>query len=822
MAKDLTGAISEEVNQHIASLLQHEPKYTMGELLQIINTAIEKAGYGEMQRLTYQALKNRFSVAGYNFKGRLSKTNGAVIQSIAIKTPPEQAALTTNDVWTEELIALIKKAQRQSLVIGNHENLTTHRSILLNNLQALDPSITKSALENYLKRNQHYGQWGISDKVRDKRDRTSVKALLRRTQDYYSKSDFYEAVGKRMQNPLTSEVMIRQRIKKLGIKVPNFKMEKPQKAKLPKKAKHYVSFARIWNNRHYIAGHDVVNALRHDHNFPQQTWSEIEHVRSKYEAYRKIHPELHSDMPRLLRRQPTTGRLVPMTPAAFDQIERFRKSRKKMRNAKGWILMSAQIGATYIPAVDTFRRIAQSRPGFEFAVIAQKFGPIKMSDGRLLSNFAPELEGCVLFEDFVSEDRKLMIDVGSFLLPTLYTKLTSPVARMKSGYSRILAGTNIEFKHLPVQDGDGTRHVMTTGTATRLVLGIDHLGNESTKGVVTQNNAEIAAWIVEFKGKKKWFARPLIMLDETSGVVYDIDPKHGGAIRYTPDCSVHISDAVVEAVAPDDHPISQYQPVVDALWGKTGIMPVLNPAEIYRHDALDVDSAACPFWLKQMPRSASLSRLNFDLAEQEVMALERQLCEQHKMVPRAKQILVAANHPGWLTTWAINCDWRLDPRNYRFGARLCSMIAEETARRETVLSAKKKSHLRHPEALEVIFNGKYPWLEALGRQDERYAKTTEKIKVCLSSHGDIGPKGKTTRSLSSFTVFGNKTQYIVGHGHTGEKLLNVWRVGVSKGAYAHYIDGPITGTDWTATTCVVFMNGQIMSIEIKYGSEWHG
>ncbi len=596
--------------------------------------------------------------------------------------------------------------------------------------------------------------------------------------------------------------------------------QKPKEQEVPKKVRQFAKFARVWNNKKLTSGHDLIEAMKHELG-EMLTLKGIDRLRSKYDSYRKKNPEFERQLVRLSRRHPTTGRIVPMHPAALEQIERFRVSRKQLRQAKGLVVMSAQIGASFIPAVQTFKKIADEL-GYTFVGLPLRFGPIKTHDGRLESNFAPELEDSMLFEDFVYEERRLLLDVSSFLLPTLYTKLSGRVARMKSGLSRIIAGTNIEFKHLPLQGEDGTRHIMTAGTATRLVLNVDALGHESTRGVVTQNDVEIAAWVISFKGKRKWFARPLIMLDEATGEVYDIDPKHGGARLYTADGSEHRPNDIVAVAEPDWHDASTDPEIAKALWGKHGIMPTLKPDEVYRHDGLDTDSPACPFWLKQMSRSAALAGLGFDLAEEEVDAFEKRLVEHHKILPNAEIVIVAANHPAWLTEWAQKCLWREDSRNYAFGSKLCYLMAEETTRRvEEAKTSREKRKAVSPEALEVLFNGRYPWLTALGRQDERYAKTTGKYRVCLSSHGDVAPKGNNTRSLGAFTVYGNKMQYIVGHGHTGEKLLNVWRVGTAKGAYGHYFRGPITGSDWTATTGAVFKNGQIMSLEIKYGSEWY-
>lgn len=356
------------------------------------------------------------------------------------------------------------------------------------------------------------------------------------------------------------------------------------------------------------------------------------------------------------------------------------------------------------------------------------------------------------------------------------------------GESGILAHTKLQLRTIPTPQHRMAKVLTTTGAMTHANY------TDSKAGKLGEFHHTLGACIVELKGKK--FHIRQANADKKSGAFVDLEREYlgdGSCKEAPPALALSMGDTHVDAVCPD---------VVQATFGKGGIVEALKPRHLVWHDLLDGYSvnphhAGNPFVAIGKLRSGKSD------AKAEVMrALE--FVEKHTP-DFARSVVVPSNHDDFLSRWVVSQDWRTAPGNAEFYLETALAMVRGVRTDDT--------GTYYPSPFSY-WGEKY--FSEGDRASVRFLAPEESfalVGVELGMHGDKGPNG-SRGSRHNLRRIGVRS--IIGHTHSPGIEEGCYQNGTSTRLSAEYTLGP---SSWLNTHTVLYANGKRSLILIIDG-EW--
>ena len=349
--------------------------------------------------------------------------------------------------------------------------------------------------------------------------------------------------------------------------------------------------------------------------------------------------------------------------------------------------------------------------------------------------------------------------------------------------SGVFGHPKVAMRSMPRLPGEDPRFLFSTGSVTQRNY-VDRLG-----GKKAAFHHVFGALLVEIDEDGTWFARQLVATE--AGEIHDLDTV------YTPHGSRKEDPDLV--VFGDVHRRFLTDTVREACWGSTGILRTLQCKSQVLHDVHHFVGRS-HHAIKDPFALAEFARTGDDSVENEVAGDAAFL--QSATSPGVQTIVANANHHRHLARWITEADFRMDPKNARYGHWLAY-------NRHVAIEAGQGSGF-DTYAFAVT--------EKTGPlQGTRFLKQDEAFKVHgieLSLHGDQGSNGGRG-SPNTFNAYGRKT--ITADAHTPGIWEGNWRVGTC--AMSQGYNKGMGG--WALVHCLIYPNGK-RTMLIMRGSRWRG
>lgn len=334
--------------------------------------------------------------------------------------------------------------------------------------------------------------------------------------------------------------------------------------------------------------------------------------------------------------------------------------------------------------------------------------------------------------------------------PTAARPLSELDSYAKSN-SGIFPHAKIALESIATGKHEPTKFNFTTGTVTHR----NYI--QRKEGLKAEFHHAYAALIVEVDDRGKWWVRQLNA--DTRGSFYDCPRGVDGGVHV--DDGEVIPGARAEALQPGDVHASEIDEVVaNALWGKDGLMDVLEPKYQFLHDLFSMRSRShhdMGHYSKMLGKFYG----GLDNVEQELkttVALMKVAARDY-----CQMVIVSSNHDRHLDRWLDEANFKVDLPNARFylEAQLAHTLAREKGEDWTAL----------------------PWaLQRYGAPPANYLPRDASFVICGNAggiecgwHGDEGPNGSrgSTRAL---VKVGRRVSK--GHDHTATIMDGVYSAGV--------------------------------------------
>lgn len=349
--------------------------------------------------------------------------------------------------------------------------------------------------------------------------------------------------------------------------------------------------------------------------------------------------------------------------------------------------------------------------------------------------------------------------------------------------SSIVLHTKVQLKSVATPSSKMAKLLMTTGACTVANY------TDSRAGKLGEFHHSLAAVIVEISGKM-FFARHVHFNTKTKSFIdLGTEVRVNKCVGAPRPLALIMGDTHVDSIDPA---------VVDATFGKSGIVSTLKPKHLIWHDTLD--SYSCnPHHFGNPFNAVAKQRAQADDVKAEV---NRAIAFIHKYTPAdTLSVVVSSNHDDMLARWIMKSDWRLDPTNAEFYL-------------ETALAMIKNTRM-------VPAGTSYPdpftyWLrkESKYRQDIKVLNRDESFMLAsveLAMHGDRGPNG-ARGSIRNLRRIGTKS--IIGHSHSPGISEGCYQVGTSTRLRLEYNGGP---SSWLNAHCILHADGKRQLITIVNG-----
>lgn len=365
--------------------------------------------------------------------------------------------------------------------------------------------------------------------------------------------------------------------------------------------------------------------------------------------------------------------------------------------------------------------------------------------------------------------------------PTASSPLTGADG-ITGALSGIFGHTKLQLRTVATPQGKLPKILTTTGACT-----VPNY-TDSRAGKLGEFHHTLGAVLVEVRGKE--FHMRQINADK-NGAFIDLDKWYtpDGVQKAPPALALSMGDTHVRAVDPQ---------VVEATFGRGGIVEMLDPQVLAWHDLLDGDSInhhhdGNPF-LAVQKRYHGL-----DNAEREVHEAVEFLSMHTK---GRKSVVVPSNHDDFLQRWLMRADWRQDPTNAEF--YLQSALA--MVRQAKGLSANAEKLSAFAYWIRTIL-GERSDIHVLSNDESYTAAGIE-----LGMHGDHGPNG-ARGSIKNLRRLGVKS--IIGHSHSPGIDEGAYQNGTSTRLRLGYNTGP---SSWLNSHTVVYGNGKRCLLNIIDGN----
>lgn len=238
--------------------------------------------------------------------------------------------------------------------------------------------------------------------------------------------------------------------------------------------------------------------------------------------------------------------------------------------------------------------------------------------------------------------------------------------------------------------------------------------------------------------------------------------------------------------------------VMEATFGKGGIVPVLKPRRLFLHDLAD-NRNANPHELPNKLTRAALAGRGEASIEEELRGVVEWV---HRLPAFEEIVVVRSNHDDFLERWLQRAN--PEPQNAKLFHKLSYLMLEYYER-----------HGDFPIPLELALregiSAKLPESLRFLDHDESY----QLGGIELGMHGHLGPNG-ARGSMRNLSMIG--TRSMIGHVHGPGIWQGVHAVGLSAVYRHHYNRGP---SSWLQTNGLVHASGYRQLIHI-IDSCWRG
>ena len=237
-----------------------------------------------------------------------------------------------------------------------------------------------------------------------------------------------------------------------------------------------------------------------------------------------------------------------------------------------------------------------------------------------------------------------------------------------------------------------------------------------------------------------------------------------------------------------------------SVFGKGGMLDVLNPKKVVLHDLYDGYSGS--HWHdKKLFINYAKHHSGMNNVEDEVIrTLEKVRGWVRKGID---YYVVDSNHNQHLVIWLQNVNPKTDFENTQFWCKIMSKMLPET-----VMGA---TSAEYPNPLQLLAD------EQLGLKNLHWLTSSDKLMIGdidCTHHGHKGANG-AKGTLGAFATIGVKT--ITGHGHSPGIKHGHYRVGTNSRLDLEYAQGGMSS--WLHTDCLIYANGKRTLIH-KFKGQW--
>jgi len=363
--------------------------------------------------------------------------------------------------------------------------------------------------------------------------------------------------------------------------------------------------------------------------------------------------------------------------------------------------------------------------------------------------------------------------------------------------SGVFPHPRIEMRPVATAAGEGTKFNWTTGSVT--------LRNYIQKrvGIMAEFYHCFGALLVEVDAGGNWWCRQLNA--DTDGVIYDLD------IYATPD-GVWENEEGVEGIKFGDIHVDNTDPViVQATFGKGGVVDTLKPKSQFLDDLLDFESRG-HHNRKDPHKMFSIYQNGRDSVWDEVRRAGEFVELVQAAAPDSKVYITDSNHDRHFDRYLKEADWRQDMPNAKTILKANLAIVDSI-----IEGTESEFHLLDWAWGEM---GVAPRALVLNQRSHDPAKLS--VVLCpergdgieMALHGDQGPNGSrgTPRALSKI---GRKN--VIGHSHSPGIWGGTYQTGATARLKQGYNVGP---SSWAHAHCVVYPNGKRQIILFWDGRPW--
>lgn len=415
----------------------------------------------------------------------------------------------------------------------------------------------------------------------------------------------------------------------------------------------------------------------------------------------------------------------------------------------------------------------------QLMIIPNRYRNPTAPDEVVIDDYPAEIEQ-YLFENNIRLHEKLKV-LGQLKIAATAEYPLTGLAPISKGDSVIFGHGQLQMATLPVQVEDHPVIMTTTGSISEKNY------SSSKQGYKAEFNHSQSAVVVELDGAT-FHIRHL----NFDGVgFFDFDQY------YSKDGIDVPKNPVTAIVTGDEHAVFFDEEVKEATYGEKGIVALLKPKFIIRHDVLDCYSISHHHKHNFLTKYKKFVNGNNDIADE----LEKTVAHVVETTPTGcTNVMIQSNHTDHLTKWLNECDIKLEPWN----ARIYHWLMYN------MLSAIDEDPSMIPDPFEAYSTEKFEnegcLVEFLNRS------TTYKLHdIELAVHGDVGING-SRGSRQQFSKLPAKT--IIGHSHSPGIEKGCWQVGTSSILNLEYNLGP---SSWMQTHCLIYSNGKRQLINIING-----
>lgn len=394
------------------------------------------------------------------------------------------------------------------------------------------------------------------------------------------------------------------------------------------------------------------------------------------------------------------------------------------------------------------------------------------------SSFPDEIQEYMLFDNASFNDVVLM---GAIKLNANLESPLHGIAPFSKGKNIVLGHPQVQLRTLPRKSEKYPAIITTTGTVS-----LQKYGDNKTALKANFNHSFSALFIDK---KRTGMIRHL----NYDGVgFYDLD-------SYYFDYKVKKVDRIEAIVTGDEHVMFYDNSVLEATYGKNGIVNKLNPKYIIRHDVLDCYSISHHHKNNTFTRYAKHIG-NINSIEDE---LKKTLEFITNTTPKdAKSVIISSNHNNHLLRWLNEVDIKNDMVNIKIYHQLMFLMLSSVKLENGIPS------YADPFTLWASDKCDPKKVEFLSSSDTLQIKDID-----VNIHGDLGTNG-TRGSIVQYRDLPSKS--IIGHSHAPGIEKGAYQVGTSTKLRLDYNSGL---SNWHHCHCLIYPNGKRQLIFILDG-EW--